>query len=89
MPPKGSTKGRGGTTRARSTGRGAGNAGRAAESPHEAAAPETQVVLKQDDDEDSKPATPAENTPAPAEQQFSASVDAPYVNMFIHNSSTC
>jgi DNA-directed RNA polymerase III subunit RPC4 len=96
MPPKASGRGRGGT-RARASGRGGGNAGRptagAREATEQAAAteaPAQPVVLKHDDDEeDSKPPTPAENTPAPAVQPQPASLDASYVPIVLYPKSTC
>ncbi|KAF2825870.1 hypothetical protein CC86DRAFT_351935 [Ophiobolus disseminans] len=95
MPPKpsGSVRGRGGT-RPRATPRGGGNAGRSASGEGEAAAnatppsteqaaatqaPAAPVALKQDDENDAKPPTPSENTPAPAEAQQPASVNPPAV----------
>jgi hypothetical protein len=89
MPPKASGRGRGGT-RARASGRGGGNAGRptagAREATEQAAAteaPAQPVVLKHDDDEeDSKP-------PTPAVQPQPASLDASYVPIVLYPKSTC
>ncbi|KAH5307803.1 hypothetical protein HBI31_222750 [Parastagonospora nodorum] len=81
MPPK-STK----TSRGRGGGRAGATTGRSSnseaapdatpQSAETAAASELPAALKQDnDDEDSKPPTPAENTPAPTEQTPPANQD--------------